>query len=519
MKGIFNIAITIFLTVCVFTMLACNRENGYSERADEKLFMAIANDNLEMAKEAVSSGANINHFKNKRLRETLWHNEVESNPLLIAMMRNSDSIVDYLLECGADVNYVNKYGRTVLSYCSELRSKWVSKVIEKGADVNYIDKFGYTALDYSLQNKQLYSTKSFDILLKSLPVLRKSTIKLISDGLVSNPEYVKNYKILKTLADLYGDSIPKEFLDLINPECCTFYDKKKQDFNTDYIGVEISSAAAFKNSEYFCYLYENAPWSEKVSKEHLFRMAAMFGNVSNMKYLADNGVDINNRETEDYSALELAVMNNQIDSVKYILSLNPDMKISEKHKNENPMCYAIKNNNMEMVKMLMQYCLSENGGYYNIIHAVGAAIEECNDEALIYLLKNGAYPDSGYEVTNFLGKAVQSNNINAVNILMSQGADINKKVSFSPLYNAVVRGYTDIMKILFEYGAEINIDNGENIPVIGAIEYGQFDSLKLLTAHGANLQNVKAKNESILEFAQKCGSENIYNYLREHISE
>lgn len=73
-------------------------------------------------------------------------------------------------------------------------------------------------------------------------------------------------------------------------------------------------------------------------------------------------------------------------------------------------------------------------------------------------LKYGAHPDgSYYESFPALQSAVMSGHLDAVVLLLDNGADVNFEVSFenTPLISAAFRGHTDIVRVLIERGVDV----------------------------------------------------------------
>lgn len=97
-------------------------EKQFTPENEILLWRAINTKNYELVKEAVAQGANINRFSNILYRERIGNNIKVSSPLLIAMISGRFQIAEYLIECGADVNYKDREGQSVLQYCAEFFS-------------------------------------------------------------------------------------------------------------------------------------------------------------------------------------------------------------------------------------------------------------------------------------------------------------------------------------------------------------------------------------------------------------
>ena len=108
---------------------------------DIKLLGAIDDGNLELIKEAVEDGANIN------LVETTNLIKRKISPLFAAMKRKYEPAIKYLLEQGADPNYIDENGISLLMYSvgaekmganyDNVKSLEYSKLLLKhGIDVN-----------------------------------------------------------------------------------------------------------------------------------------------------------------------------------------------------------------------------------------------------------------------------------------------------------------------------------------------------------------------------------------------
>ena len=139
------------IILIVFISCGCSFNlNLNSNKATNKLYHAIELGNFEAVKEAVSEGCNINSFKPKKVR--VWDMAKVDSPLVESLFNNRDDIAEYLIEQGADTNYVSPSGKSILTYlienyqCGDI----FDLLIEKGADVNYVNSEGMSLLEVAL---------------------------------------------------------------------------------------------------------------------------------------------------------------------------------------------------------------------------------------------------------------------------------------------------------------------------------------------------------------------------------
>uniref|UniRef100_A0A8C4K1D5 Ankyrin repeat and SOCS box containing 3 n=1 Tax=Dromaius novaehollandiae TaxID=8790 RepID=A0A8C4K1D5_DRONO len=96
-------------------------------------------------------------------------------------------------------------------------------------------------------------------------------------------------------------------------------------------------------------------------------------------------------------------------------------------------------------------------------------------------------------------KAVENGHSGIVKLLLQYGANINGHHSWSgwkSLHQASFQGYTEIIKILLEKGANKECEDDFGItPLFVAAQYGKLESLRMLASYGANI-NCQAKDKA-----------------------
>jgi ankyrin repeat protein len=190
----------------------------------------------------------------------------------------------------------------------------------------------------------------------------------------------------------------------------------------------------------------------------------------------------------------------------------------------SPLIYlATKERHPDVIKVLLDYGVDINVCNEEENSALLLACSIGNKEIVKLLLEYGA--DSNLAKSNGeapLYRAVYYGYKEIVDLLLSNGADVNQicktkpeqVYGVTPLYSALIYGYKEIAKSLIELGAEVNILCGSKgtLPLTIAATNGDVDMVKLLLESGANI-NMDSYNSSPLESACEKGHFDIAKIL------
>ncbi|WP_297300004.1 ankyrin repeat domain-containing protein [uncultured Brachyspira sp.] len=165
--------------------------------------------------------------------------------------------------------------------------------------------------------------------------------------------------------------------------------------------------------------------------------------------------------------------------------------------------YAVRNNNVEMSKILIDEGLDagRDYGYEYSYYLKDAAINNNNLDMLKILVQSG---DIDLE-SSLIPQAIEQNNIEMVKYLISIGQDVNAQIFAdgfwinSPMKVAAQNGNIEIAKLLIDEGANLNSSDDYIGP---AIDYGNYDIAKLLIDNDVFNLNTNTTKEQAIELAK-----------------
>jgi ankyrin repeat protein len=309
------------------------------------------------------------------------------------------------------------------------------------------------------------------------------------------------------------------------------------------------------------------------SVDELFE-AAKAGNSSQIRRILSAGVDVNSRNNDKVTPLQVAVNWNQLDAVKALLShgANPNYVGGNLH----PALHVATGRDTEIVKVLLKAGANVNlpGGYgYTPLQLAAGN----RDETFRTLLKNGGYHgpvpkrietvklliEAGADLNSLdsggttpLSEAMSRNNLDIAEILLKAGANIHQRlrfdrdrmqwgdtvlmqtISYSPKSGTgyVVYKDTKPIELLLRFGANPNDRNedmyrddleahgGWDWRGYSALTYsakrGMFNVVKLLLEHGADVNLPRTDGKTALQLARENShpqtAELIKNYVKKN---
>jgi ankyrin repeat protein len=301
----------------------------------------------------------------------------------------------------------------------------------------------------------------------------------------------------------------------------------------------------------------------------LLMVAAQNGHINIVKELVRLGADVNQRRGDTITALVLACFYDHSNVVKFLVNHGADINLKYdiesdqgSIKNNTALILSAQQGRLGICKILIESGAeieaASDAGYTPLIASM---VNGGNKSLAKFLLMHGANPEpkskskliysrsttplilaamngwsdivqklidmnvdvdatDGIDLAlsgdcTALKHAVQNNQISVVKKLLLVGASVDKAdfEGWTPLMNAAVEGATKLVKLLLQYGADPNIQNGRadsssygETALIHAARNGHADIVKLLLSAGADVNVDTLSGVSALTAAIKAYS-------------
>ncbi|MCH5600242.1 ankyrin repeat domain-containing protein [Niabella ginsengisoli] len=148
------------------------------------------------------------------------------------------------------------------------------------------------------------------------------------------------------------------------------------------------------------------------------------------------------------------------------------------------------------------------------------AVENSDVEKVIELLEKGEDPNAYSKDGLFpLWRAAADNNIEIAKILLKRGANVKQRDKIKPAFSTAIsypcqEGYLDMVKLLVENGADVNIKEFRDFtPIRIAARNGHLDIVKYLADKGAVIDIKAMDGATPLEHAASKGHYDIVKFL------
>jgi len=174
-----------------------------------------------------------------------------------------------------------------------------------------------------------------------------------------------------------------------------------------------------------------------------------------------------------------------------------------------------------VIELLLRRSIIRSGNKaYRLEFEMILAVRTNNINKVNNLIEQGAdinFHDSRMEGVTALHEASRKGNVEILNFLLQNGADIHSMNhnGFTPLHIAAYCGENMTVSTLIKNGADVNAKAKENLtPLHTAAVRGNIDTVELLINNGADPLAYSSKdNATPIDFAKREGHQDVVNLL------
>ena len=254
---------------------------------------------------------------------------------------------------------------------------------------------------------------------------------------------------------------------------------------------------------------------------NLLHAAAEGGNISIVKSMLSRGIDIDSKDDESSSVtpLIIAVKENHVEVMKYLLQKGADISLTTGSYERNALHIASQYGSVAAIEMLLSYDLRPDSrdreGNTPLFCAAGCG----QIEAVNCLLKHGADPflrgEHGWSLLHF---AAQSGNVIIIETILSKGLDVDSRgetLGLTPLMVAIKSDKLEAAKYLLEKGANESLKTTQReIPILSiASTVGSVAAIEMLLSRGCSIDSRDDGGDTPLMHAARCGNTKVVEYL------
>jgi ankyrin repeat protein len=535
--------------------MATNKGLQNMKNTEITLIDAIKQVNITLAKELVNS-ENVNAVDEEGITPLMracfigakgYESDTETPE--VYSQDDLNELIQLLIAKGADINTETSNGETAL-----LAAAWANNteaiklLIDKGAEVNIKTNSGLTLLHVStiFDNIEMLKflidngtdinaidIKGDNLLIKALEECRIDTAKmLISKGLDVN-------------------FIPEDGISALMTVCLmnTKNDRTKENLS----GSTLARFEMYSQDDYFELIELLIANGADVNAKGFGGMTALgaatsFDNTEAIKLLIEKGADVNAKDNNGQTALFYATTFDNAEAIRLLIDngANVNQKIKMGSEEANLLSFVVmkdwiyKNTSPEKqqatlntIQLFIDKGADVNAGFPLFY----AAFMVKSKEITQLLIDNGADIDRlTHDAVSILDMLVSHGHYEMLKLFIQKGADINlKNISGkTPLLGAIglkendpfekihkddsrnaleklllLESYEDgnadrIIKLLVESGTNLNTqcDITKNTALMQAVKYNDYESIKLLLNHGADVDIQDSHGLTALMYAE-----------------
>ncbi len=247
---------------------------------------------------------------------------------------------------------------------------------------------------------------------------------------------------------------------------------------------------------------------------------ALFSNkLSTIQLLIDKGIDVNNADNNQQTALHLALSRRRYKIYDALMAANCD--INAQYANGNTALHYSIGNNLDSISN----CLIDAGADLKLLNndkksVLFIAIENNNRDLVDLLIqKKSKLPEDKEKMNELLQFAIKNNFEAVATELFENGAELSgiDSKGRNLLHLATIGGNIEWVKILLDKEFDVNVVDSLNRTALHySAEQNNIDIAKLLVTNGADIHKLDYTNRTALALANDWGSTKVSKFLMDN---
>lgn len=422
-------------------------------------------------------------------------------PLLTAIGHGGYAIIQQLIAAGADVNLGAQVhqGLTPLMYAAVLgRDRLCTLLLDHGADVDAVDNGGKTALMHAVIKGQ------------------KSTVGLLLSREARLSQVDKRGRDVAYYAQRHGRRTGIDNL----IESARQRSPATIVRNGGAAGAsDLMRAAGRGDVDRVLQLVGEGASIDATDSHNATALHYALRSRKNLlaDVLIEAGIGVNIADRDGNTPLLLAVKNGVPGVVDTLLKSDAEVNVKNRYFN-SPLLLSIRHGYKDVAELLLSAGAHESAVKALQVSFLSSAPVESivNIQRLIVDSKLAINHDTE-GLAALLITAIKARRIFVIRFLLEHGAGLDLDVNGLPLHVAVQGGDYELVRLLLEKGANIEIvDKDGRTALMFAVKSGQSQVVKLLLDAGANIDTTDVNGLSALRMAKANYSEDIVELLRRY---
>ena len=246
------------------------------------------------------------------------------------------------------------------------------------------------------------------------------------------------------------------------------------------------------------------------------------GRLDNIKFLIQNGADIQTRSSNGSTILHFASRNSNQEVVEFLLKLNEISVNARDNRNRTPLMYACYDGVcLDNIKMLIQNGADIQASDSNGSTVLHFASSNSNQEVVEFLLKLNEISvnaTNNFYKTPVMYACYDGGRLDNIKMFLKFGADIQASSSngSTVLHFASRYSKKKVVEFLLKLN-EISVnatDNSNRTPLMYACyDGGRFDNIKMIIQNGADIQASSSNGSTVLHFASQFSNQEAVEFL------